>query len=206
MNTHDNHDTLATDDSDLALVNYSPPRWREVGEWLTIALVPLIAFIAMFSSIVWGQEPVMPVGDGGVATLPIAPGLADPNDLGAIANLIWNAIMTKNWGLCASLAVLFSVAALRKWVPEHTVVGKWLRTRLGGIITNFAVTLAGAFSTMFLSGHTLSAEMVFKAVSVSLTAAGGWAIYKNIRDAMDEKKAAKAGEAAAATPADTLNK
>lgn len=126
------------------------------------------------------------------ATLP-----QDPTDLGAMAKLIWDAIMAKQWGLVASLAVLLIVAGLRKWLPEKSKVGAWVRSRIGGIVSNFLLTLAGAFATMFLAGQTFSADMVFKALTVSLTASGGWAIFKNVRDAIEEAKAAKAGADAA---------
>lgn len=123
------------------------------------------------------------------ATLP-----QDPTDLGAMAKLIWDAIMAKQWGLVASLAVLLTVAGLRKWLPEKSKVGAWVRTRIGGILSNFVLTLAGAFATMFLAGQVFSADMVFKALTVSLTASGGWAVFKNIRDAVEEAKAAKQGD------------
>lgn len=135
----------------------------------------------------------------------IAPILGDPTDIHQMAQLVLNAVMTKQWGLLASLAVLITVASLRKYVPEKTKVGVWVRTRLGGIITNLLITLAGAFSTLFLSGAPFSLDMVLKALSIALGASGGWAIWKNIKDAMDEKKAQAAGEAAAAKPTDVLN-
>lgn len=135
----------------------------------------------------------------------IAPVLADPTDIHQMAQLILNAIMTKQWGLLASLATLIIVAALRKWVPEKTKVGLWFRTRLGGIIMAFVTTTSGAFATAFLAGVPFSLDMVLKVLSITLTASGGWAIFKNVRDAIDEKKAQAAGTEATQTPTDTLN-
>lgn len=157
------------------------------------ALPALVAFACMIPFVVHAQ--------GTVAVLP-----GDPTDIGAMANLILGAVMNKQWGLLASLLVLLTVAGLRKWVPETSKLGGWLRTKLGGIIANFAVTLSGTFATMFLAGAPFSFDMVLKALSVALSAAGGWAIFKNVSEAMDELKAQKTGLAAAAAPDDTLNK
>lgn len=131
---------------------------------------------------------------------------SDPTDLGAMAKLAFDAVINKQWGLLAALLVTVTVASLRKFVPETTKVGTWLRSKLGGIITNFVLSLSGAFSAMLMSGAPFSVDLVFKAVSIALTASGGWAIYKNISEAVGEAKAAKAGVVAAETPAETLNK
>lgn len=136
----------------------------------------------------------------------VAPSLPNPDNIEGIAQLLWDAIMNKQWGLVASLGVMFAVAALRKWVPATTKVGAWLKSKLGGIITNFTLALSGAFATAFMSGHTITGPLVIKAIGVALGAAGGWAIVKNISEAIDEAKAKKAGEAAAADPGPTLDK
>lgn len=158
------------------------------------------ALTCAFAVNVWAQDGGVPAN---AVTLPAA--ALGGDDLGALAKLIWDAVMNKQWGLVASLGVLLVVAGLRKFVPEKTQVGAWLRTKLGGIVSNFVVTLAATFATMFASGHAFSADMVFKALSVALSAAGGWAIYKNVREAIDEKRAQDAGTDAAKKPDDTLN-
>lgn len=170
----------------------------QVMWWRVQAMIATVIVTMPIS--VFAQE------DGGVSPAPAIPVQAlAGDDFGALAKLIWDAVMNKQWGLVASLAILLAVAALRKFVPETTKVGAWLRTKLGGIVTNFAITLSGAFATAFMSGHTFSADLVFKALSVALTASGGWAIYKNVREALDEKKAQEKGADAAKKPDDTLN-
>lgn len=134
---------------------------------------------------------------------PVLP--ADPTDIHAMAQLVLTAIMAKQWGLLASLLVLVTVASLRKYVPESTKVGAWFRTKLGGILTAFVLSLAGAFATLFLAGAPFSGALVLKALSISLGASGGWSIWKNIREALDEKKAQSAGTDATKAPTDTLN-
>jgi hypothetical protein len=138
---------------------------------------------------------------------PASPSLpADPTDVTAMARLILDAVMNKQWGLLASLAVLVTVAMLRKYVPEKTKLGVWFRTRVGGIVTALLTSAAGAFATAFLAGAPFSLDLVLKALSVMLAASGGWSIFKNLRDALDEKKAQDKGREAASKPADTLDK
>lgn len=129
----------------------------------------------------------------------------DPSDPGSVAKMLLDAVMNKQWGIVASLSVTAIVAGLRKWVPEATTLGKWFRTKLGGIIVNLVVTLGLAFLTLFAAGGTFSADLVLKALSVALGASGGWSIVKNITEAVAEAKAQKAGTAAASVPTDTLN-
>lgn len=130
----------------------------------------------------------------------------DPTDLGSVAKLLLEAIMQKQWGIVVSLSITAVVAGLRKWVPETTALGKWFRTRLGGILTNLALSLGLAFLTLFMAGGALSADLVLKALSIALGASGGWSIVKNITEAIEESKAQKAGADAAATPPTTLDK
>jgi hypothetical protein len=135
----------------------------------------------------------------------VAP-IPNPDNIEAMAQLIWDAIMNKQWGVVASLGVMFIIAALRKWVPSTTKVGAWFKTKLGAIITNFVLALSGALATALLSGHAISAPLIIKAIGVALGASGGWAILKNVSEAIDEARAQKAGEAAAADPGPTLDK
>ena len=144
-------------------------------------------------------------GTVGTTTQLIIP--ADPTDIASMANLMLSAVAHRQWGLLASLLVLCVVAVLRKAVPEQTQVGKWFRTKLGGILLNLAVSVAGAFAAAFLAGQSFSLPMVLGVVQVALSAAGGWAIGKNLLEAVQESKAAQVGAAAAAAaPTDTLNK
>lgn len=133
------------------------------------------------------------------------PGVIDFTDPGAVAKVLLDAVMNKQWGIVVSLAITALIAMLRKWVPEGTVVGKWFRTKLGAIITNFGISLGGAFLALFLAGAPFSFALVLKALSVALTAAGGWTVFKNVTEAINEKKASDAGAAATVKPTDTIN-
>ena len=149
--------------------------------------------------------------DGGVTSAPNAAALAlalDPTDLGAMAKLVLDAVMTKQWGIVVSLGITILVAGLRKWVPENTKVGAWFRTKLGAIVMNFAISLGSGFAMLMLSGTPFSSGLVIQALTIAFSASGGWSIWKNVSEAIDEKKAQNAGVAAATatTPADTLDK
>ncbi len=150
--------------------------------------------------------PLNPLND---ATAPQAvPAPENLGDLEGIAKNLWEAVINRQWGLVASLAVVLIIVAARKYIPDETPVGVWIRSKIGAIVLNFALAFGGAFATMLAAGQAFSAVMVFKALTIALSAAGGWAIWKNINEAIQEKKAVAAGEAVAADPKkteDTLN-
>lgn len=158
----------------------------------SLVLMPLLAFAQ----------------DGGVAgpTDGVTLLTFDPTDPGSVAKMLLDAVMAKQWGVVASLGVTALVAGVRKWTPENTKLGAWLRTKLGAIITTFLITLGTAFLTLFMAGGQFSLALVLKAVSVAVGASGSWSIWKNVSEAISEAKAQKAGNDAEAKPADTLNK
>lgn len=131
---------------------------------------------------------------------------ADPANVEVWAKLALHAVVTGQWALLVSILLTLIVAGLRKWVPETTKVGGWLRTKLGGIVSSFALALGMGFVSVLISGTPFSLAVVLKAVQVALGASGSWAIYKNVREALAEKKAIEAGAAAAAAPTSTLDK
>jgi len=155
---------------------------------LAVRALPYMTALVALTLVVGGVAVAQPDQPASGTTLP-----ADFTDLGAIAKLAYDAVMNKQWGLLASVVIAALIAGLRKWVPESTKVGAWLRTKLGAIVTNFALSLASAFATAFAAGASFSADLVFKALSVAFAASGGWAIYKNITEAVAESKAQKAG-------------
>lgn len=132
--------------------------------------------------------------------------LPAPDDVAGLSQLVISAVQSGNWALVASLVVMGLVAGLRRWVPESTDAGKWLRSKVGGIVTNLVLSLAGSLATLLLAGGTFSLSLLFQAISVALGASGTWSIYKNIREALDEGKAQTAGEAAQVDPPAMLDK
>lgn len=145
----------------------------------------------MFLAVLFFQTAVLP---------------ADFNDFGAVAKAVFDAVENQQWGLVASLGVLLLVVALRRLTPETSKFGQWVNSKFGGIISNFVLSFGGAFATMFAAGQQFSGIMLLKAFSIALGASGGWAIFKNAREAFEERKAQAAGVAAAVDPKDELNK
>ena len=132
--------------------------------------------------------------------------VADPLNFELLARFVLHAVTERNWGLLAAILGAALLAALRKFIPKTTVVGKWLESKLGLIVANFLLHLLGALTALFAGGGTFSWALVIKALSIAVTASGSWSIYKSVSEAIAESKAQKAGEAAAASPTSTLDK
>ncbi len=139
-------------------------------------------------------------------TFDFATWTADPANLEAASKLILTAIQHGNWALLVSALVTLIIALLRKFIPAHTIVGKWVASRTGAIVTNLLLSVGGGFTTAFASGEPVSLALVLKALSVAFTAAGIWSVWKNIAEAATAKKAAEAGKAATESPKQTLDK
>ena len=165
---------------------------------LLIAFVPMLAFAQDAGTGAMDAPVIPPVDLGALATDPLNPEV--------LARFVLDAVVSKNWGLLAAVLGAAAIAALRKYVPSTTVVGKWLSSKLGGIIANFLLQLSLAFGTLFIAGGQISLSLVVKALTIAVTASGSWSIYKNIKEALDDAKAQSAGAAAAAAPSDTLSK
>lgn len=131
---------------------------------------------------------------------------ADPGNVEVYVRLAMHAVVNGQWALLVSLILTLIIAGLRKWVPETWALGKWLRTKLGGMLSSLGLSLGLGFVTALISGQPFSLAVVIKAVTIAITASGSWAIYKNFKEAVDEKKATEAGAAAADAPSGTLDK
>lgn len=146
------------------------------------------------------SETAAPVTPPSTPQLP-----ADVGDVGAWLQLLFTALMAKNWWLVASLMVVTAVAGARKWAPEQSELGVLVRSKLGGLASNFLLSFGGTVSTMLLAGQPFTLSVALRGVTVALAAAGGWAIFKNVKEALGERKAQKAGAEAAKDPGPTLN-
>lgn len=158
-------------------------------------------------------QPAVTVVDAGVPSLAgptfnedVAAFVADPTNIETALKLLSHAVMNGQWGLLVSFLLTALIAGLRKWVPEETKVGKWFRSKLGALSSAFGLSLGLAFVTQFGAGLPFSLAMVIKALSVAFGAVGGWAAYKNVREAIAESKAVDAGAAAVKAPDSTLDK
>lgn len=154
-----------------------------------------------------------------VVTLFALVALAQPTDAGVIsapaldltseevlARLVLDSVVNKQWGLLVSVLLTGIVALSRRYVPESTKVGAWLRSKAGGIVSTLLFSLGGAFTMQFVAHVPFSADMVLRAITVALSANGAWSVWKNLKEAMGESKATDAGKAAETQPpTDTLN-
>lgn len=158
-------------------------------------------YVSLLTMLFWPALALAQAAEGtGLTLLPF-----DPSDPGSVAKMLMDAVMNKQWGIVISLSITAAIALLRKYTPEASKFGVWMRGKLGALILNFTFTLGTAFVTLFLSGGTISLDLVLKAVTVALTASGGWSMFKAISEAIAEKKAQAAGAAATADPKKTIN-
>lgn len=143
------------------------------------------------------DAPVLPP-DAALAAL-----AADPLNFEVLSRIVLNAVVGRNWGLLVAILAAALLAGLRRWIPATTVVGKWFASKVGIVIMNFALHLALMFATLFMSGGTLSAALILRALTMAVTASGTWSIYKSVAEAVNEAKAQSAG---AAAPVSTIDK
>lgn len=149
-----------------------------------IALGLLTLFVATVS---WAQEAIPPT--------PV-----DFSSEEAVAKLVLDAVLNRQWGLLVALILTATVAMLRKYVPAHTKLGSWFKSKVGGVVSTLLLALGGGFVTQLLAHVPFSPEMVVKAISLALSANGLWSVWKNIREAVDESKSSDAGKATETTP------
>lgn len=81
---------------------------------------------------------------------------------------IYTAVVSKNWGLVVGLALIATVYPLRLYGPGV------LKTKLGGLLLAFAVSLCGTFGAALLAGAQVNVAMVITALTTAATAAGLW--------------------------------
>ncbi len=152
------------------------------------------------------SAPAVPTINAPTTPADLAAWSADPTNVELAAKLVLNAIVNGQWGLLVSLLLTAVLALLRKYIPAHTVVGKWVATRVGLIVTNLLLSLGLGFATAFAAGGEINVAFFVKAISVSVTAAGAWGLYQAISTELSERAAKKAGQAAAEAPKPTLDK
>lgn len=170
-----------------------------------LRVLPVFLFITLFlPMLAFAQEvagaPVPVPSTTGLSLLPF-----DATDPASVAKMLMDALVHKQWGIVVSLVITVAIAMLRKFTPEESKFGLWMRSKLGALILNFGFTLGSAFVTLFLAGGSISLELILKAVTVALTASGGWSMFKALSEAIQEKKAQAAGVAAEADPKKTIN-
>jgi len=98
------------------------------------------------------------------ATIPPPPDFDAPAWLQAL----YTAVTSKNWGLVVGLALVGLVYPLRLYGPAM------FKTKLGGLVLAFGVSLCGTFGAALLAGARPDFAMVITALTTAATAAGVW--------------------------------
>lgn len=98
-------------------------------------------------------------------------------DVGSLGASFLTALMSKNWGLLLSVALLGAVWAVRAlggkvWAPLASERGSAVLAFLGGTLA----LLVGALGT----GQSFSVSLLLGCVSTALTASGLWSTTKSV--------------------------
>lgn len=107
-----------------------------------------------------------------VSALAVLAQLAAPTEPVEIARALYDAVMSGQWFLAASIGLMVLVFGLRRlpWAP--------LRTDVGGVLLNFGSSLALAFFTSAAAGAPFSIPVVLAALEVSGGAAVAYMLIK----------------------------
>ncbi|MCP3103838.1 hypothetical protein LZ198_33660 [Myxococcus sp. K15C18031901] len=101
----------------------------------------------------------------------------NPEQFEAFAQLLLDAVTSRNYALVASLVVVVLVYLLRKFGSAFV---PFFNTDRGGAVLVLAVSLAGAVANALAAGASFSLALVLTAVKVALTAAGGFTLIKRL--------------------------
>lgn len=102
-----------------------------------------------------------------------------------LAKPIYDAIMTGQAWLAAALSVVFLTAAARKYLPDG-YGGRFIRGDVGGMLTAFVVSFAGAIATGLVAAGTksLTAALALTGLKVGLAAVGGFVALHKLATAL----------------------
>lgn len=101
----------------------------------------------------------------------VDPAAAAPLEL---ARALFDAVMSGQWFLSASLALMLIVLGLRQLpVP-------FLKTDAGGVLLNFGTSLSLGLATTALAGASFSWPMFWVALNLAATAAGVYTLLKKL--------------------------
>lgn len=115
----------------------------------------------------------------GATATAFAAGAAAPVD-GSILDLakpVFDAVMAGQGWLGAALALVLVVTAARRYGKEHF---PFLGSKLGGAVLNLLLSFGGAAATALAAGAAPSAGLAFTALKVSIAAASGYELVKEL--------------------------
>lgn len=120
-------------------------------------------------------------GSGSTSGTLTGNGLPDPsNDPVAFIGLLVDAAQGGHWRLAAALLLIGLIYLLRRYGGRVPRLGPWMQTDRGGAIMALVMGVGGGLAAALFSGRPITIYLIVDAISVGLTAAGGWAIGKKI--------------------------
>jgi hypothetical protein len=123
-------------------------------------------------------------------TLPASVAFAQdavPEDPSGLFVTLFEKIQGGEWlpafGASLMLLVFLARKGLSPLVP-------WFKTKLGGSVLAFGLSLAMAAGTALLAGQTLTLSLAATALGVAWAAGGGWENFKDLMNVLSSKEAA----------------
>lgn len=130
--------------------------------------------VASFASAVLGHARLSLLASVALLGQVAAP---DPDQTADFVKVLVDAVASKNWPLLAALGVVAAVWAVRKFLAPRV---PFLATDRGGAILVLVTSLAGAVATALVGGAAFSLPLLVQALSVALSAAGGFNLVKKL--------------------------
>lgn len=142
------------------------------------------------------------VGDGGVLSVPAAPAVEDPAAAVSMVKTVFVGVKEGNWWLVAAALLLLVVGFLRglgrkfhDWLPDNNIMDKPLiflyDTKVGGWILNWLTATAGGVGTAMAAGVAVDWSLWKSVLMVSTSASALFELYKDIKEWIVAKMAAK---------------
>lgn len=129
-------------------------------KFISWAVVPLVFLLAL----------------AGTAFAGTAAG-GDDGSLLELARPVLDAVLAKDPGLAAALALVLVAAAARRYGGKRWA---FLNTDAGGALTVLVGSFGGAVAAAFKAGMTFSPGLAWTALGVAAAAAGGWKLIKSV--------------------------
>jgi len=102
----------------------------------------------------------------------------DSSSLIDLLRPVWEAFAGGHYVAAGSLAVVFVVAAARRYAPGK--VGAWLHTDAGGAASTFLISFAGALAAATAGSAPFAFGMLGTAAMIAFVAAGGYTMIKKL--------------------------
>lgn len=95
-----------------------------------------------------------------------------------LARPIFDEIMKGHYTAAAALALVLSVALVKKYAPGKA--GQFVHSDPGGALTTLLMSFGGALATATMGGAAWSWGMMWTAGSIAFSAAGGYVLFKKL--------------------------